>query len=150
MCCTHHRDCRENRDRRQPRSSLLVEPLARLHPRFEVDAEAFGDAVDVVEKRNDLRGVVDGSIRQAQFPQPIDVGPDDARGLTGQLDGVIAQRPIDLGKLRLGVVGLDLLGPCGVFDLNTEVMGVGERSVDAAVGLRHNDREHLALSPRER
>ena len=33
-----------------------------LHPLLEVDAEAVGDAVDVVEEGDDLGGVADGPI----------------------------------------------------------------------------------------
>lgn len=63
---------------------------------------------------------------------------------------MIAERPIDLGEFRLGVICGDLFDQCGVIDLNPEVIGVGERSVMAVVGLGYNNREHFALGTRKR
>ena len=125
-------------------------PLARGHPRLKVDTEPFGDTVDVVEERDDLRGIVDRPIGKAQRPQPIDVSLGNTLRFAGQLDRVIAQCPIDLGKLGLGVIGRDLLDQCSVFDLNPEIVGMGKRSVEAAVGLRNHNREHFALSAGKR
>ena len=113
------------------------------HPEFEVDAEAGGDAVDVIEEGNHLRGVVDGTVVEAELAQAVDVGRGYGVRRSCQLDGVVTQSTIDVGKLGLRVIGLDLLDPFGIVDLSPEVVGVGLRSVDAAVGLRDDDGEHL-------
>ena len=46
---------------------------ARRHTRLEIDTESVGDSIDVVEERDDLRGVVDGAIAEAQIAQPVEI-----------------------------------------------------------------------------
>lgn len=117
---------------------------------FEVDTQAVGDAIDVVEERDHLGGVVDGLVGEAQLPQMINVSLGYLGRCFRQLDGVIAQGPIDRGQLGLRIVGLDLLDPGGILDLSPEVISMGLNSVPAAVGLGHHDGQHLTLSPCQR
>ena len=123
---------------------------SRSHAVFEVDAQAVDDTVDVVEIRDHLGGIVDGLVGQVQLPQTINISLGHCGRCLRQLDGMIAQGPIDLGQLGLGIVRLDLLDPGGVLDLGPEVIGMGLDSVPAAVGLGHYDGQHLTLSPCQR
>jgi len=117
---------------------------------FEVDAQAVDDTVDVVEERDHLCRVVDGLVGKAQLPQTINVSLGYLGRCFRQLDGMIAQGPIDLGQLGLCIVGLDLLDPGGVLDLGPEVISMGLDSVPAVVGLGHHDGQHLPLRPCQR
>ena len=128
----------------------VSDALSSGHTVFEVDAQAVDDTVDVVEERDHLGGIVDGLVGKAQLPQTINVSLSHCGRCFRQLDGMIAQGPIDLGQLGLGIVGLDLLDPGGVLDLSPEVISMGLNSVAAAVGLGHHDGQHLTLSPCQR
>ncbi len=72
-------------------------PDRALHASFEIDAEAVGDPVDVVEIRDHLGGVGDRTIRQTQPAQTLDIIPRHVHGLARQLEGVIAEGSIDVG-----------------------------------------------------
>ena len=67
-----------------------------LHSPLEIDTEALGDSVDVVEKGDDLGGVADGLIGQTQTAQASDVGLRDARRCARELDGMVAEGPVDV------------------------------------------------------
>lgn len=120
------------------------------HFRFKIDAEAIGDAVDVVEKRYDLRGVVDRTVREPERSETVDIRLRDGGGRLGQLDGVVAERAIELGQLRLRIIGLDPPNPFIIVDLSPEVFRMGLDSVITIVRLRYDDCEHLTLRTRQR
>ena len=63
---------------------------------------------------------------------------------------MLAQGPVDIGEVGLGVVRLDPLDPPGVVDLGPEVVGVLLYSVVTVVGIGHHEREHLPLRARKR
>lgn len=76
--------------------SVVVSREVLLHPRFQVDTEPVGQAVDVVEKGDHVGSVADGCIVQTYFAHAIDVGFHNLAGREGQLEGVITQGPIDI------------------------------------------------------
>lgn len=127
------------------RLGLASSPLSFCHSEFEVDAEAVSEAVHVVEEGDHLGGVVDGPVVEAHSTQRIDVSLCHFVRGTSELDSVVTQSTVDFGELGFGVIGLDLLDPLCVFDLDTEVITMGFRSVDAAVSLGDDDSQHLAL-----
>ena len=80
----------------------------------------------------------------------LDVRLRNRRRIAGQLYGVVAKRTIHFVELGPGVIRLDLRHPLVVANLRPEVISMSFNSVVAAVGLGHDDCEHLALSPGER
>lgn len=64
------------------------------HAGFEVDAQAVGDAVDVVEVGDDLDGVVDGAVVEAVLSENLDVGFGGPGGGSCELDGEVTQGPV--------------------------------------------------------
>ena len=60
--------------------------------RLGTDADAFGDAVDVVEKGHDLDRVVDRLVREPMPAKSLDVGGADGRRLASEADGEVAER----------------------------------------------------------
>ena len=66
----------------------------RGHLGFEINAQAVGDAVDVVEVGRHLDGVVDGAVVEAMGPQLIEIGGRNLRGSARELECEVAQRPV--------------------------------------------------------
>lgn len=135
------------KDRATP---VSVVRLVRLfHAGLEINPETVGDAVDVVEERDDLGCIADGEIGKPGGAQPLHVRSLNPRRRARELHRMIAERPIDRRKLGRRIVALDSLNPIGVVDLSTEVEGVCLRSVVTAVGFGNDDRHHLALRTRQ-
>jgi hypothetical protein len=120
------------------------------HSLFQINAQPVGDAVDVVEERNDLRRVVDRAVGQPHRSQPINVGLGDGPRRAGQLDRVVAQRPIDRIEWCGGVIFLNRVYVPLILDLSPEVIRVGLDSVVTVVGTRNDDGEHLTLRSGQR
>jgi len=112
---------------------------------LRIDPQPVGDAVDVVEERDDLGRIVDGAVREADPSQPLDVLLSDARGSSGELHRVVQQGARCLVEARLAVVGADCGHERVVVDLRPEVAGVGFHSVVATVLAAHHHGDHLAL-----
>ena len=91
------------------------------HSLFEVNAQAVGDSVDVVEEGDDLSGVVDGPVGEARVAQSLNVGLGHGARVFRELHGVVAQCPIRFGQLGRGVVGLYAVDPLFVFNLRPEI-----------------------------
>ena len=101
--------------------------------RLGADADAVGDAVDVVEVRDHLDRVVNRLVFPTMRAQTIDVTLRHRRRLGRQLNREVAER--QHGKLEVGlpiVVGRVL---CELFwgALATEVVGMRANSVVAVV-----------------
>lgn len=106
--------------------------------------QRVGDAVDIVEVASNLSRVVDGPVVKACGPQGLNVVGAHLRRVEDELLGEGAQGGVNWREGRLAPVGGDLVDqPVGgrlvgeievADDLGTEVVGVGSRSVDAAVG----------------
>lgn len=131
-------------------SAQLSPSRLRRHDGFKVYVKTFSDAVDVVEKRNDLRGVADGAIGETLTAKGFNVVLGHRRRRFRKLHGVVTQRAVDGGEFRGAIVRLDRVNPFGVVDLSPEVVGVGFRSVVTLVGTRDDHREHLPLGARQR
>lgn len=118
------------------------------HPLFQVHAQAVGDAVDVVEIGDDLRGVVDGRVGKTCDPQLLNVVGSDRSRCARQFFGVGEQRLSGGIELRRAPIRLDGIRQF-FLDLSPEVVPVGFDSIVAIVSLRNDDRQHLALRPCE-
>jgi hypothetical protein len=130
--------------------AIFAGSLRTCHLRLEVDAQTVGDAVDVIEIRDDLGGVMDGAVIEADGAEAFDVGVGDGSRVVRQLHRVVAEGAILFAQPCLRIVSGDLLGPLWIIDLGPEVRRVGQRSVMAAVGGRHDDGQHLPLRPGQR
>lgn len=124
------------------------------HERLKLHAERVGDAVDVVEVADDLRGVVDRRIREASRAQAVNVRLSHRRGRRRQLIGEGAQpgvRVVEAGVAPIARERVDpsIGGGAREVDLGTEVVGVAAQSIRAAVGLADDHGEHLALPTRQ-
>lgn len=121
------------------------------------DAQGIGDAGDVVEVGDDLDGVMNGAIIEAQRAQGIQVGRPHAALLMGQPGGKFTQGAIHRRQRGLAPVTDDgmheRVGRVGIgvdmTDLDTEIVGVGLRSVVTAHLRGHNRRQHFALHAAE-
>lgn len=115
-----------------------------------VGADAFGHAVDVVEVRDHLDGVVDRGIVETHGPQRVGLGRADLRRRDGERACVVTQRPgarVEIGSTSVVVFGV--VGELAWGALGTEVVGMRAASVVALVG-RGDDRcQQLALLSRE-
>ena len=126
---------------------------------FQVDAEAVGDAVDVVEVGDGLHRVVDGAVVEAVRAQGLDVRLGDAGGRAGEFLRQFAQGAVcraEGGGAPVGgdksdeAVGFFLIGNAEIpGDLGTEVVGVRARSVDAVVGGGDDGGDHFPLAAGE-
>ena len=117
---------------------------------LQVHIQSVGDPVDVVEVGDDLGGIMNGAIVEADGAEALDVGMGDGPGVVRQLHRVVAEGAILLCQVGFGVVSGDLLYPLVILDLGPEVRRVGERSVIAPVGSRYHHSQHLTLRPGQR
>ncbi len=108
---------------------------------FRFDAEGVGNAVDVVEISDHLRGVVNGDIVQTGLAQPRHVLRCHLAWLGRQFFRIGAERAIDRVQPRRAPIARDgmyegIRFGCAIksFDLGTEVMRMRLNSVVAAVG----------------
>ena len=113
--------------------------------RFGLDADPFGDPVDVVEERDHLDRIVDARVAQAVTSKAIDVSRRDRGGLVRELDGKVAERPNPRLDVRLPVVVRRVCGKLVWGALSTEVVGMRLDSVMAVVHPGDDDREELAV-----
>lgn len=121
---------------------------------FQFDAEGIGDSVDVIEVGDDLGGVVDGAVVQANGTKSLDIPCFHNRGTQRQFFGVGAEAGIHGGQRRSTPImsdGVNISIGFGVgaepIDLSPEVMGMGLRSVFTVVSAAHDDGQHFALRP---
>ena len=115
------------------------------HTGLEIHAQPLGDAIDVIEVRNHLRGVANGLIGKVQLAEFVDVALRHLRRSARELRRVIAERTIRIAEFGLGIVRLDLSDPLVAVDLSPEVPRMGLRSVMASVDLGDDHGEHFAL-----
>ena len=124
-------------------AALMPLFAGRCKARFVVDAEAVGDAVDVVEVADHLHRDRDRRVVKAVATERLDVLFRDAARGEGELDRVVAQGAVGRVEFSLPIVMNQLLGQRMVPGLPTEVLCVRERSVIALVDIAHDGREHL-------
>lgn len=119
--------------------------MSSSHTGLEVHAQPLGDAIDVIEIRNNLRGVANGLIGELQLVEFVDVLLRYVRRNSRELRRVIAKRAIGIAQFGPGIVRLDLPDPLIAVDLSPEVPRMGLRSVMASVDLGDDHGEHFAL-----
>ena len=119
--------------------------IARPHFGLQIDAETFGDAVDVVEEINYLGGVADGIVGETGGAECVHVGLADLGNLHRHFFCPVEEGLVGLGQARLPPVVLEVLGLFCLVGLRPEVVRVGLDSVVAMVGGGHDDGEHFAL-----
>ncbi len=124
--------------------ALLLGPFG-----LGADSDALGDAVDVVEVGDHLDRVVDGGVIPAVRAQLVRVRRRDRRRLAGELDRVVAESANRAGQVGLPVVVRRVRRELLICALSTEVVCMRAYSVVAVVLARDDDREQLALLPRE-
>ena len=125
-----------------------------IDPVFGDDTETVGDAVDVVEVRANLGGVVDGAVIPTRRTQIVDICRITQLRGDGQLLGVRQQR----GGRTIQTCGAPVGGKAvnhllvfgAVGNLRPEVIQVCAYSVVAFVGLGGHHRDHLSLSSTQR
>lgn len=138
-------------------------PLPGADKALRLYAEGVGDAVDVVEIGDHLCCVVKCAIVETVGAQGVEIGGRHGVRAVGELDRILAQRPVGGRQRRLApVVGDQVhkvirqrriggrgLGQGKVGDLSTEVVGMSAPSVGALVGGGNDCRQQLALSAAE-
>ncbi len=125
------------------------------HKALWLDAQAIGNAGNVIEIGDDLGGIVDGYVVKTVSAQGVQVCRGDVVLVAGEFDRVAAQGAVGVSQKSRAPIGRHTLDPgvgfggCGeeVLDLGTEVVGVGTSSVDTAQLCRHNCGQHLPLGP---
>lgn len=129
---------------------LLLPAIEGLpHLGFGVDAQAVGDAVDVVEIGNHLDRVEDVAVAQPVFAQRIEVlGPDGGRRARQKLRE-FAERLLAWREPDPPVIVLDVFGPLRVAGFGTEILPVSFDSIKTVVRPGDHRAEHLALRPRQ-
>ena len=123
----------------------MFESLA--HFGFGIDAEAVGDAVDVIEVGNNLNRVEDIAVAQPVFAKRVEIlSPDSGRRARQQL-GEFAERFLPRQEFCSVVIVFDMFGQPRVTGFRTEILPVSLDSVKAMIGPGHDSPEHLALRP---
>ncbi len=127
--------------------------------RFDLHAEAVGDAIHESEVRDDGTRVVNGAIVKPGLPEADDVLLIDGRRRSRQLVTIFEQRRVRLGEeTRFQGLGRQRREEihlfvdrhaCGSQDA-AEPRRVMMKSIMAAVQRRHTDAEHLPPAPVER
>jgi len=112
-----------------------VGPAELVDPILGLDAEAFGDAVDVVEVGADLGGVVDGPVVPPGVAKTADSRLALARRVTGERLGILQQG--DRRRVETGgsPVAGDAVDELGIGDLRPEVVEMRADSVVTVVRL---------------
>ena len=120
-----------------------------LHFGLPLDPERVGEAHEVVEDADDMRGGDDRVLAPTARAEAVDVVVDDPIRRERQLLGVFQERAV-AGLDRCGAkIRLDLLDERGIGALETEKLSVDFRSILTAAGARGDHRDHLALLPGE-
>lgn len=119
------------------------------YERFRFDAQRVGDAVDVVEIGDHLRGVMDCAVVEAACAQSVEVGGRHSMRCERQLLGEVAQGAVRRGQLGAAPVAGDqvdkaiggiVVGDAKIGDLGTEVVRVRAASIGATIGGRDHRR----------
>jgi hypothetical protein len=121
-----------------------------FHFGLPLDPECVGEAHQVVEDADDVRGGDDRVLAPTALAEAVDVAVDDPIGRERQLLGVLQERAVAGLDRRGAEIRLDLLDERGIGAFETEKLSVDLRSILAAAGARGDHRDHLALLPRER
>jgi hypothetical protein len=121
-----------------------------LHFGLPLDPERVGEAHEVVEDADDMRGGDDRVLAPTARAEAVDVVVDNPIWRECQLLGVFQERTVAGLDRRGAKIRLDLLDERGIGALETEKLSVDFRSILAATGARRDDRDHLAFLPRER
>ena len=115
------------------------------HLRLQIDSQGVGQAIDVVEVADDVRGHEDVLVVEADLAQGFDIAKPASLGSARQFDGVIQEPPNAIGERRRAVVAFERVGQGVIAGSGTEILPVRLRSVVARIGSRDNRGEHLAL-----
>jgi hypothetical protein len=121
-----------------------------LHLGLPLDPERVGEAHQVVEDADDVRGGDDRVLVPTALAEALDVVVDNPIGRERQLLGVFEKRTVAGLDRRGAEIRLDLLDERGIGAFETEKLSVDLRSILAATGARGDHRDHLAFLPRER
>ena len=68
--------------------------LPRVYERFGLDAKGISDAIDVVEKANDLGGIMDGAVIKTMATEHLKVCGAHLLRRSGEFFGELTQRAI--------------------------------------------------------
>lgn len=110
-----------------------------INKHFRLQSKAICHSGNVVEEGDDLGGIVDGSIVEAVGAQHVQIRGRHLLLMMGEFDGVGTQSPVFLVHRSGTPIAHQRVDECVggfaalklVFDLGTEVVGVGLRSVAA-------------------
>ena len=96
-----------------------------------------------------MNGVQDIAIREAVFPQSLQIPASDGGRRPRHTHGKPAQRPLPRGKLGPAVIMLDVLSQLLVPCFLTEILPVRFDSIKAVVGPRNHRGQHFAFGARK-
>ena len=105
------------------------------HPFLKIDAEAVGDAVDVVEITDDFNRVEHVSLGEPDGAKTFDLAPVDLRGLKRQLFGKFAERSLAFAQTRGAIIFFDAGCQLFIFDQPTEILPVRFDSIETIINL---------------
>ena len=111
----------------------IVKPVISAPFRFGIRPDSFRDAVDVVEVCDHLDRIVDRGVIPAVRPKVVRVCGANRRWVTGELDGVVAERPHRRRQLGAPIVVRGVRRQLFVCALGTEVVCMSAYSVVAFV-----------------
>ncbi len=115
----------------------------------QLDAEAVGHPILVVEEARDQRQGENLLVRKPGGPQALDVLPHDLAGIPGEALGVFKDRLRLWVETGSSVVFLDLGDQVSIPDLLTEELSVSLRSIVAGIELGDHHRDRLPLGAAE-
>ena len=114
------------------------------------DAESVGEADEIVENADHVRGHDDRLLAPAVTAQPLDVVVDDLVRSQRELFGVFEERAMSWLDRRGAKIGLDLLDELGIGVFETEKLSVNLGSITTPASARCDHGDHLALLARQR
>ena len=132
--------------------SFAVKPCVsgQCHPVFRINSETVGDAVDVVEIADHLRGDRNLVVVEAMSMQCVNVGFLHLSRTQRQPDGEVTQGEVRFRKTGCAVVENDFLSSIRITGLQTEVPRMRESSVVAIVNVADDRSQQFPASSVQR
>lgn len=140
-------------ERRVTNPKSKIQNIKLLFPAFQggkhfglrIDAQRIGDAVNVIEIRNDLDGIEDVPIGQSLLAEDCQVSRAHRGRLPRHQHCELCQSFLARSQSGAPIVALDLLGQRGVTGFDTEILPVSFDSIEAVVGPGNDCGKQLAL-----